>query len=128
MAKIKWHGKSINDKVEMLARKQLAKAALVIVGQIKAVVTEKHIVDTGLLRSSISYTMDDGKKAPTILAGADYPSTPNKELSARVGTTVFYAPFHEFGTRSRKPRPYIRPGFERAKSMIKSLFNIKDKL
>lgn len=48
-------------------------------------------VDTGRLRSSITYEVED--------------------LTVRIGSDVEYAIYVEMGTRSQRARPYLRPAF-----------------
>lgn len=48
-------------------------------------------VDTGRLRSSISYEVED--------------------LTVRIGSDVEYAIYVEMGTRYQRARPYLRPAF-----------------
>ncbi len=52
---------------------------------------------TGRLRSSIQTDLT------ALLAGLTF--------SAKVGSSVFYAPFLEFGTRKIRPRPYLYPAW-----------------
>lgn len=56
-------------------------------------------VDTGRLRSSITWQL----------------ATDAKGLHAVVGTDVLYAPFVELGTRSTSAQPYLRPALAAAK-------------
>lgn len=51
-------------------------------------------VDTGRLRSSITYVEEEGV--------------------FKVGSNVEYAPFVEFGTEDRAPQPYLRPAVRQA--------------
>jgi HK97 gp10 family phage protein len=53
-------------------------------------------VDTGRLRSSITFTLD----------------TDRRGLVARVGTNVDYAAHVEFGTRHSRAQPYLRPALD----------------
>ena len=60
-------------------------------------------VDTGRLRSSITYTK-------------------TSQLSCTVGTNVFYGPYIEFGTHKMAPRPFLFPAYLAArKSLIAEL-------
>lgn len=62
-------------------------------------------VDTGNLRASLTKEV-------------------NKEnLYAVVGTSVYYAPYQEYGTRRTKPHPYLRPAYEENRKDINA--NIK---
>lgn len=57
-------------------------------------------VDTGRLRSSITHDI-----------GRD-----ELGLAARVGTDVHYAIYLEFGTRRMRPRPFLRPALNAART------------
>jgi len=58
-------------------------------------------VDTGRLRSSITYDMIE---------------LPGQLPKAIVGTNVSYAPFVEFGTEDMDAQPYLRPALNRLKA------------
>ena len=67
-------------------------------------------VDTGRLKNSITYTVDDSQEAVFI------------------GTNVEYAPYVELGTYKQKAKPFLRPaaqdhGAEYRELMNKSLEN-----
>lgn len=51
-------------------------------------------VDTGRLRNSITYQIDEGEKA------------------VYIGTNVEYGPYVELGTRHSKAKPFLRPAAE----------------
>lgn len=83
--------------------------------------TQMGVVDTGLLRNSItfalagepanisSYTADRGKGHKPPLSGS-YSGTADgdeDELTIYVGTNVEYAPYNEFGTERRGARPFL---------------------
>jgi len=124
MAKFKtWNGTKIASATEAQAQKNVVTAALYLVGAIKKVITRKRIVDTGRLRSSINYITNFGSVPfgrDTVKAS---PKEGNKAI-AHVGTNVFYAPYHEFGTsRGIQPRPYMRPAFKESITKIRKLLN-----
>lgn len=56
-------------------------------------------VDTGRLRSSITWQL----------------AVDSKGLHAIVGSNVTYAPYVELGTRSHSPQPYLRPALGAAR-------------
>ena len=64
-------------------------------------------VDTGTLRRSITYKVDE------------------KEMVGYVGSTIFnppYGAYLEYGTSRMKPRPWLRPALEKSLPKIKELF------
>lgn len=86
-------------ELERNIEQKLWKAGFYVEGDAKRMVP----VDTGNLRSSIHTTVSN--------------------LTATIGSKVFYAPFVELGTVKMYPRPYLRPAFENNRSKIASLFN-----
>jgi len=99
--------KAIEDslaKMRMKIIKALTEAT------IEAYVTAKSVVPvrTGLLRSSIHME----KVSPfehKVVAGS--------EVKAK--GKPYYAPFVEYGTRKMRPRPYMKPGAEKAVEVLK---------
>ena len=99
--------KAINDalaKMRMKIIKALTEAT------IEAYVTAKSVVPvrTGLLRSSIHME----KVSPfehKVVAGSEVKSRGKP----------YYAPFVEYGTRKMRPRPYMKPGAEKAVEVLK---------
>lgn len=64
-------------------------------------------VDTGTLRRSITYKVDE------------------KEMVGYVGSTILnppYGAYLEYGTSRMKPRPWLRPALEKSLPKIKELF------
>jgi len=47
------------------------------------------------------------------------------EFVVRVGTNVEYAPYLEFGTRKMKPRPYLRPVYNKYCASLNAILNTK---
>ena len=77
-------------------------------------------VDTGRLRSSITFQCSDGK-GDAGSAGEDgvgRPSAQPLKPAVVIGTNVTYAPYLELGTSKMAARPFLRP----------ALWNNKDKL
>lgn len=86
-------------------------------------------VDTGRLRASISHNFtESGMSYGRVDSGAnseDGVGSPERksksEFTLVVGTRVDYAPFLEFGTSKMAPRPFLRPVFEKYRSLIEKL-------
>jgi phage gpG-like protein len=100
--------------------------------------TEKNVVDTGRLRSSIThtvsgnsafthdYTDDNGKHySDNIPAAGD-----KKENTLFLGSNVEYFVYNELGTsRGRKARPMLRPALENHVADYKEIFHyVYDKM
>lgn len=75
------------------------------------------VPDTGLLRNSIMYktnTKDGGFNDSSGVASDSSEElqgdAPKDELY--VGSNVEYAPYEEFGTRYRAPKPFLRPAVD----------------
>lgn len=86
-------------------------------------------VDTGRLRSSITWQTSDGHgSTPTGPAAQseDKVSTPpSSELTVRVGTSVEYAAALELGAPKILPRPFLRPGLENNRAQILKFFRFR---
>lgn len=91
--------------------------------------TEKGVVDTGLLRNSLTYALagrpaekgaysgtSTGKYGKKDIPHGRYEgSAPDDKVGERVvyiGTNVEYAIYNELGTSRMKARPYLRPALE----------------
>lgn len=88
-------------------------------------------VDTGRLRSSITWAISEGVKQGNDVKGkaqegdqVEQPGKENDQIIAVVGTNVKYAKALEFGysPRGLAARPYLRPALEKAIAKIKWLF------
>ncbi|GAA5229263.1 HK97-gp10 family putative phage morphogenesis protein [Arthrobacter cryoconiti] len=86
--------KGSGAKVKQMAGVVVHKALIDIESDAKRIITEKDIVDTGNLRSSVSY-LYDGK------------------LSGEVGPDANYGIFHEIGTSTMPARPFMGPATDR---------------
>lgn len=82
-------------KKEVLSHTQenINRALEIIGGMAEGYAKQACPVDTGNLRNSIAHEQES-------------------EDTEVVGTTVFYAPFVELGTRNMKAKPYLRPAIE----------------
>lgn len=95
-----------NDRTQEVMTELKAKVAqaldsvgLLAVGNVKALTP----VDTGNLRDSIDYIVDD--------------------KSVTIGTNVEYAPYVEFGTSRQKAQPYLLPGIENNLGAYQEIIN-----
>lgn len=97
---------SIPIKVEKKVEKHVATTAYKIEANAKRLVP----VDTGHLRRSIQTELD---------------KVLNKSYTAVVGTNIEYAPYIEFGTIQRHPKPYLIPSLDKYKqAFIKGMEDI----
>ena len=106
--------------------RDVARRALMVIGlkaerYAKANCTEMKAVDTGRLRNSITFAMAGGRANTTSYAadrgkGGKPPATGSysgtaeggeEDLAVYIGTNVEYAPYIEFGTERRGPRPFL---------------------
>lgn len=118
----------IPDVMKALERAQqqgLIAGAEMIESDAKKTMTDKGIVDTGRLRGSLSYTVNDGQTVgyePVEGSADDDPVRAGEKNTAIIGTNVFYGKFIEFGTSKMKARPFLRPAFDANVAKIKKLF------
>jgi len=87
----------LTDKGREKVARELEKKAIKVVRASK----RNAPVDTGRLRSSITYDMID---------------LPGQLPKAVVGTPVNYAKYVEFGTEDMDPQPYLRPALSRLRA------------
>ena len=106
--------------------KSAVRRALMVIGlkaerYAKSNCTEMKAVDTGLLRNSITFALAGGQANTTSYAadrgkGGKPPATGSysgtaeggeEDLAVYIGTNVEYAPYIEFGTERRGPRPFL---------------------
>lgn len=154
---IKWDEGKLQALTKRNVEKRLKQAAIYVEGKIKDKLNQKgtgieygrgrtptgrkrksHIasapgnppaVDTGRLRSSITYEVTSG--AGSSMGSQGSPSSSDKigKVSGDnsvsftiIGTNVGYAKPLEFGTVHIKPRPFLRKTLEEGKSAIKAIF------
>lgn len=95
----------------------------------KRIVTEKDVVDTGLLRNSITHALG-GQSAAISSYKADkgdgkgsyIGTTPKKSVpTVYIGTNVKYAPYQEAGARGKSGRPFLAPAIEDFKNDYKQI-------
>lgn len=96
---IKWNGDEVNAKVEAAIIKFLHAAGMVVQGD----AVNRCPVDTGNLRQSIAFDVDEDAK------------------STIVGTNVHYAPYVELGTVKMKAQPFLRPALDKNRSGLSIL-------
>lgn len=123
MAKVIWHGEIIKGKM----RRAVPKALMIVGAQAVTLVKELVPVDTGLLKSSITFATSLGREKATTEKGVlaeekDLIEKPDDKLSLKIGTAVEYAPHVEFGTVKMKRQPFLRLGILSNRNVLGRLF------
>ncbi len=101
--------------------------ALVVVGK-QAVGFVKPLVpvDTGNLRSSITFATSKVKAKPTsengFTASLDVAVEQPDDGHVVIGTNVHYAPHKEYGTTKMAATPFLRPGILNNKQILATTF------
>ena len=95
-----WDDTKFQKQIKVSADGMLAAIARHVVNTTKTIITQKDIIDTGTLRRSITYA-----------------DKPPRGGVVRVGTNMEYAPFLEFGHRTRggtnvAPRSFLRAALD----------------
>lgn len=102
VAKVKWYGKEVVQKVNTKSKDIIKKACLMVVRDAKILCP----VDTGRLRASITHEIEG--------------------ITGRVGSNVEYARAVELGSEDpayqRRPQPYLRPALHKNEKKILELF------
>lgn len=99
----KWTPGNFNEKLHRRVVQILTACALIVLAD----AIRNCPVDSGRLRASLTYRVDD------------------KNLSARIGTNVFYALFVFLGTYKMPARPILTNALEANKPEIRRRFGAK---
>lgn len=99
--KFESNAKAIIGKLNDASRKGITEACLLVQSQAKALTP----VDTGGLRDSIDYKVEDSKG----------------DAEGIVGTAIDYAEYVENGTIYQRAQPYLKPAFRENKSNIEKI-------
>ena len=135
MARFKWNDKYFNDQINRASVDSVEESSKMLVSKIKNSMKEginpsspgePPMVDTGLLRASITYQTSNGKFGG-LQAPADFstavkpPGKKSKQDIGIIGSNVKYSEVLETGyaPRNLAPRPYLRPAL--AGSFVKIL-------
>ena len=123
MKKVIWHGEKIKGKM----RRAIPKALMITGAQAVTLVKELVPVDTGLLKSSITFATSKGREKPTVEKGItadekDLIEKPDDKLSLKIGTAVEYAPHVEYGTVKMKRQSFLRNGILSNRNTLGRLF------
>ena len=103
--KFRWDDSKLRMEVNSKVRANMEKACLMVEADAKRICP----VDTGRLRSSLTYEIETGKD----------------EITGKVGTNVEYSIPVEFGTSKQRAQPYLRPSLAKNIPKIKQLFGGK---
>lgn len=131
----------IIDNIELVRRatdeaieKALEEIGITAEAYAKLIATQKHIVDTGRLRNSITHATksDTGQTNYSDNHGKTYSDgsakgTPEAK-TVYVGTNVEYAPYIEYGTTKQVARPFLHPAVTEHVDEYKMIFenSLKD--
>ena len=118
-----WYGEEVSKKMDIAILSGLTAAAITLEGEIVKKITEMKIVAIGRYRGSITYRTYNGGDEPKSPADGDngVQSKPT-QYEAFIGTNVSYAPYLEFGSKGRAPRPAIRQAFDESKELVQEVF------
>lgn len=126
------NGEEIGELFEQACERALVRMGLSAEGFAKKNLTRSKVVDTGLLRNSVTYAVsgqeaakkdykarkatkvkDENGKYTKVLKTGKYsgtaPESEDGSKSVYIGTNVEYAPYIELGTSKMAARPYIKP-------------------
>ncbi len=119
---------------ESAIEKALEEIGITVEAYAKLIATQKHIVDTGRLRNSITHAVKSYKGVATyadnqgkMYSGGEAMGTP-EEHAVYVGTNVEYAPYIEYGTTKQVARPFLHPAVTEHVEEYKMIFenSLKD--
>ena len=121
--KVIWHG----EKIKQEYMTAIPKALMIMGAQANTFVKEKTPVDTGLLRSSITFATSVGQSAPTTEKGTvagrdDIIGQPEDRFELKIGTNVHYAPHIEYGTVKMKGHSFLRDGILSNQKRLGSIY------
>jgi len=118
---LKWNGDEVKRKIREITPKVLEVGAIVIHGQ----VVMDTPVDTGLLKNSLSYSIESRQEGLNSDPG-DVKADPSDGVPINassdeiwIGTNVDYAGYIEMGTSRMEAQPFFSTGFAHSKNKAK---------
>ena len=131
MAKAQWHGEIFKRNLENPKKEYLMKCGFYVEGETKRLCP----TDTGTLRSSYHTKYNPLEVAAYVGTSADRMKAVASEKLSRyktskmtarrskltgisTGSTVFYAPYVEFGTWKMPARPHLRPALDKLRTKV----------
>lgn len=118
----------VKNAEEGAIEKALEEIGITLEAYAKLIATQKHIVDTGRLRNSITHATkgDAGQANYSDNHGKTYSDgsaqgTPEAK-TVYVGTNVEYAPYIEYGTTKQVARPFLHPAVTEHVDEYKDMF------
>lgn len=129
---------NILDALKEATHNALLDVGMIASGDIIDFITDRGIVDTGLLGNSITFALNgesanissyksnptdkNGKPVPTV-EGSYNGKAPNKENTVYIGTNVEYAKYVQYGTSKMKKRDFmfapLRANMDEYRNIIK---------
>ena len=121
-----WNGAKVKEDFDKSLFKSLKLSGITVQGRAVRLVA----VDTGILKSSITYVVFGESKAfpqATGLDASDFKVSGDRTIrpgkgEVIIGTIVFYAAYVEFGTRYATAQPFLLPAYRNSLEDIKSIF------
>jgi hypothetical protein len=111
---LKWFGASVDRHVEDEIMKRLDKSGFIVEGEIKEVITQKGLIDTGLYRSSITHILIPERL--TVRIGSPIGDLTNPRENPP------YPLYLELGTWTMIAFAPMRTGLANSRSRLKSLW------
>lgn len=108
-----WNGPRFKKRMNKAIIQALITIALMIEREAKILCP----VDTGRLRASITYEIDETRLVARVKAGGDVVESQVTRAAgkAMAGTNVLYAIYVEMGTWKMEAQPYLRPALEKVR-------------
>lgn len=99
----------------------LSAAGAFVEGEAAQIITDNRNIDTGRLRGSITYSIDNQTSATKSPASAtDAVSKESRKDTVVIGTNVQYAEFIEYAIRG-KGKPFLRPAVDNNRRLIERI-------
>ena len=110
------YDKALDNAIETV----LTKTGIAIAGD--AIARANRFVDTGRLRGSITWAVEDERSHPKSPAtNSDKVSRPYRKWTLHIGSNVEYAEHVEYGTYKMAAQPYLRPAYMRHRPTVRRL-------
>ena len=127
MATVIVHDHSALVIAKLIKARKRALTAVGIKVQAEATKNATPSVDTGRLRASLSYVVEDGMIIKPNLSVVNSESEDTQISGAKkavvIGTNVEYAKYIEYGGSQKQPRGYLRIAVDENRNIITNILN-----